>query len=135
MTTTPVPPSRPAAHLGTGRAGEELITDLLTRAGWRILARNWRPDPAREQLRGELDIVAERGGRATVFEVKTRSGAGYGHPAEAVGAVKLRRLHLLSRAWARENRAAQIPGVDVVCVHWSPGLAPRVEHLGSLGWH
>ena len=96
--TTPAPSAPPAAHLGTGRAGEDLIADLLSRAGWRILARNWRPDPGPHGLRGELDIVAERSGRATVFEVKTRTGTGYGHPAEAVGPLKLRRLHLLSRA-------------------------------------
>lgn len=127
-------PRSPAApHLGVGRAGEDLIAGLLQRSGWQVLHRNWRPVRAPGAPRGELDIVAERSGRVTVFEVKTRSGGDFGHPAEAVGVDKLRRLHVLARAWARENAAA-VPSVDVVAVHWPRGCSPRVEHVGSIGW-
>ena len=80
------PPDAPvAAHVSVGRAGEELIADLLQRSGWRILDRNWRPAVGPGAPRGELDVVAERQGTVTVFEVKTRSGGDFGHPAEAVG--------------------------------------------------
>lgn len=112
-----------------------MIADLLARAGWHVLDRNWRADPECHSVRGELDIVAERGGAVTVFEVKTRTGSGFGHPAEAVGPQKLMRLHRLARAWAREHDSVEIPGVDVVSVHWPSGDAPRVEHVGSLSWH
>lgn len=127
------PRPREAPHLGVGRAGEDLIAGLLQRSGWEVLHRNWRPVRAPGAPRGELDIVAERHGRVTVFEVKTRSGGDFGHPAEAVGADKLRRLHVLARAWARENSAA-VPSVDVVAVHWPRGCSPHVEHVGSVGW-
>ena len=138
MTTSAVSsavPDPPAAHIGTGRCGEDLIADLLGRAGWHVLDRNWRCDPDRDMVRGELDIVAQRSGAVTIFEVKTRTGSGFGHPAEAVGPEKLKRLHLLARAWAWEHGRTEIPGVDVVSVHWPPGEAPRVEHIGSLSWH
>ncbi len=138
MTASPVSsaaPDPPAPHISTGRSGEDLIADLLGRAGWRVLNRNWRAEPARGSVRGELDIVAERAGAVTIFEVKTRTGSGFGHPAEAVGPEKLKRLHLLARAWAWEHGCPEIPSVDVVSVHWPPGDAPRVEHLGSLSWH
>lgn len=128
-------PDPPAPHIGTGRSGEDLIADLLARAGWRVLDRNWRSDPERDVVRGELDIVAQRAGAVTVFEVKTRTGTGFGHPAEAVGPEKLKRLHLLARAWAWEHGCTEIPDVGVVSVHWPPGEAPRVEHMGSLSWH
>lgn len=131
---TAPPDAQVAAHVSVGRAGEELIADLLQRSGWRILDRNWRPAVGPGAPRGELDVVAERQGTVTVFEVKTRSGGDFGHPAEAVGWEKLRRLHVLARAWAREHRAVAIPGVDVVAVHWPRGGTPRVEHIGSLGW-
>ena len=78
--------------------------------------------------------LAERHGAVTVFEVKTRTGGDFGHPCEAVGAEKLRRLHVLARAWARENGQAGVPSVDVVAVHWPRGSSPRVEHVGSIGW-
>ena len=100
-----------------------------------MVHRNWRPRATREQVRGELDIVAERNGGVTVFEVKTRTGSGFGHPAEAVTPLKLRRLHMLARAWAAEQGTRSIPTVDVVSVQWPAGQAPRVEHLGSLSWH
>lgn len=128
-------PDPPAAHISTGRSGEDLIADLLSRAGWHVLDRNWRAGPGRDAVRGELDIVAERAGTVTIFEVKTRTGSGFGHPAEAVGPEKLRRLHLLARAWAWDHGHAEIPSVDVVSVHWPAGDASRVEHLGSLSWH
>lgn len=138
MTATPVSattPDPPASHIRTGRSGEDLIADLLTRAGWQVLDRNWRPSAERSAGRGELDIVAERGGAVSIFEIKTRTGTGFGHPAEAVGPEKLKRLHVLSRAWAWEHGRAEIPSVDVVAVHWPAGGAPRVEHMSSLSWH
>lgn len=124
---TAPPDAQVAAHVSVGRAGEELIADLLQRSGWRILDRNWRPAVGPGAPRGELDVVAERQGTVTVFEVKTRSGGDFGHPAEAVGWEKLRRLHVLARAWAREHRAVAIPGVDVVAVHWPRGGTPKSE--------
>ncbi|WP_396389668.1 YraN family protein [Kocuria rhizophila] len=130
--SSPNPPGAP--HMSTGRAGEELIASLLERSGWTVRDRNWRPAPSPGRPRGELDIVAERQGAVTVFEVKTRTGGDFGHPCEAVGAEKLRRLHVLARAWARENGQAGVPSVDVVAVHWPRGFSPRVEHVGSIGW-
>ncbi|RLY94743.1 hypothetical protein EAE32_06275 [Kocuria tytonicola] len=130
------PPQEPPAvdRQGVGRAGEELIAGLLERSGWTVRDRNWRPPRGQGAPRGELDIVAERHGRVTVFEVKTRSGVDSGHPYEAVGADKLRRLHVLARAWARAHHDARVPTVDVVAVHWPRGASPRVEHVGSIGW-
>ncbi|MDO4918489.1 YraN family protein [Kocuria sp.] len=131
----PSPAARTASErVSVGRAGEELIAQLLDRSGWTVRDRNWRPARGRNAPRGELDIVAERQGRVTVFEVKTRSGSDHGHPFEAVGPEKLRRLHLLAGAWAREHHEDRVPGVDVVAVHWPRGRSPRVEHVGSLGW-
>ena len=120
--------------MSVGRAGEELVADLLARSGWTVLSRNWRPAPGPGRPRGELDIVAERHGVVTAFEVKTRSGDDFGHPYEAVGAEKLRRLHVLARTWARQNGDPRVPAVDVVAVHWPRGSSPRVEHVGGLGW-
>lgn len=125
---------RTAPHVQLGRAGEDLVADLLQRSGWTVRDRNWRAQCGSRAPRGELDIVAEREGRVSVFEVKTRSGADFGHPCEAVGAQKLRRLHVLARTWAIEHDHADVPTVDVVAVHWPRGCSPRVEHVGPIGW-
>ena len=119
-------PTRAAsARAALGRYGEDLAVPHLEAAGLEILARNWR------SRAGELDVVA-REGRAVVFvEVKTRSGTGFGMPAEAVGQVKARRIRQLACAWLVEHRP---PGADdlrfdVISVVRESGRAPVVHHL------
>jgi putative endonuclease len=114
---------RPSDELG--RYGEDLAVEHLTAAGMTVLARNWR---CRE---GELDIVALDGGDVVFVEVKARSGTGYGEPAEAVGRVKARRIHVLACRWLAEHRPAGGHDLrfDVVSVVRRRGCAPVVEHL------
>ena len=59
-----------AKHLALGLAGEERVSRCLEDKGWRILARNWRPEGADRGL--ELDIVAEHADCLVFVEVKTR---------------------------------------------------------------
>lgn len=112
-----------------GRWGEELAARQLEASGARVLARNWRC------RLGELDLVVqEPDGTVVVVEVKTRSGTGFGLPAEAVGTAKARRLRTLARAWLAEARPSGAPDVrfDVVAVLKRPGWAPQVEHLRGV---
>lgn len=108
-----------------GRWGEDLAVAHLQAQGYEVLARNWR---CRD---GELDVVA-RGGRSLVFvEVKTRSGLGYGAPAEAVSSSKARRIHGLAVRWLAEARP---PGdhelrFDVISVLRRVGQEPELLHL------
>jgi putative endonuclease len=53
--------------LQAGKDAEELVASSLAAAGWDILARNWRGGG------GELDVIAQRGGRLRFVEVKARS--------------------------------------------------------------
>jgi putative endonuclease len=65
--------------------------------GYRILGVNVRAGG------NELDIVARRGRRLVVCEVKARSGPEYGDPWEAVGAEKERRLRRAANGWLARN--------------------------------
>ncbi|MCU1590498.1 MAG: hypothetical protein JWP11_1754 [Frankiales bacterium] len=114
---------RPSSELG--QYGEELAAQHLTAAGLQVLARNWR---CRE---GELDIVARDGDVLVFVEVKARSGTGFGEPAEAVGRVKARRIHVLACRWLAEHRpdGAQELRFDVVSVVRRRGFAPELVHL------
>jgi putative endonuclease len=69
-------------HIRTGDAGERAAAEHLRKAGYAILALKYRARP------GEVDIVADDGGTLVFAEVKTRRGAAYGTPAEAVTARK-----------------------------------------------
>jgi putative endonuclease len=112
-----------------GRFGEDLAARHLQQAGYTLLDRNWR---CRE---GELDIVALDGRTVVFVEVKTRSSAAYGRPAEAVTPAKLARLRRLAVQWlAAQPEDARWPEVrfDVVAVLRCSPSGPVVEHLAGV---
>lgn len=65
-------------HVQVGREGEAAAAAHLESLGYRLIGRN-----VRFRL-GEIDIVALDGETIVFVEVKTRTGAGFGLPAEAV---------------------------------------------------
>ena len=107
-----------------GRWGEDVAVRHLEASGLVVLDRNWR---CRE---GELDVVARDGTTLAFVEVKTRSGRGYGEPAEAVSRVKARRIHVLAARWLGERRPVGSWDLrfDVVSVVRG-GPEPEVVHL------
>jgi len=89
-----------------------------------VLTRNWR---CRE---GELDLVAARAGCVVFCEVKTRSGTGFGIPAEAVTGEKQRRLRRLATRWLGEQPPSggfADVRFDVASVTLRPGADPDIE--------
>lgn len=107
-----------------GRYGENVAASFLTQAGWQVVDRNWR-GPS-----GELDIVALHGSELIIVEVKTRSGDGFGHPAEAVTPAKLARLRRLAGQWldAHDLHPTGVR-IDVIAVRTARSGAASVEHL------
>lgn len=61
-----------------GREGETAAAAHLESMGYRLVARNVR------YRHGEIDLVAMDGETLVFVEVKTRTGQGYGLPAESV---------------------------------------------------
>jgi putative endonuclease len=70
-----------------GRLMEWLCCWHLRLRGWRVVARDWRC-PA-----GEIDILARRGGRLAIIEVKSR-----GEVADAATAILPRQRRRIARA-------------------------------------
>ncbi|MGV8967590.1 MAG: YraN family protein [Cellulomonas sp.] len=107
-----------------GHYGERVAERYLVEAGWQVLDRNWRGQD------GELDIVAMHAGLLVVVEVKTRSGLGFGHPAEAVNPRKLARLRRLTGQWlAAHDVHPRSIRIDVIAVLVSRSGPARLEHL------
>lgn len=125
---TAVPASaHPDHNQRLGAEGERIAAEYLEQLGYTILDRNWR---IRE---GEIDLVARDGSDIVAVEVKTRGGSGYGHPLEAITAIKARRLRRLLLSWVRETR----PGlahlrIDAIGITMRNGERPRIDHLRGI---
>ena len=88
------------------------------------MERNWRCS------QGEVDIVALDGDELVFVEVKTRSSVAFGHPLEAITAVKLARLRRLAAAWCAAHPGnhdrIRIDAVAVIAPQRGPA---EIEHL------
>lgn len=106
-----------------GRRGEEIAARHLRRCGYRILERNFRTAGA------EIDLVATDHETLVFVEVKTRSSAAFGVPAEAVDARKAERIRRAAGIYLRRNHASQRPArFDIVAIIGA-GRAQRLELL------
>jgi putative endonuclease len=86
-----------ASRQARGAAGEQRAAAWYEAAGHEVLARNWR---CRD---GELDLVVRAGPCIVFCEVKARSSAAFGLPAEAVTPAKQARLRRLARRWLDDS--------------------------------
>ncbi|HET6213026.1 MAG TPA: YraN family protein [Micromonosporaceae bacterium] len=111
--------------LAVGAYGERLAVQHLLDQGMALLDRNWRAETG-----GEIDIIARDGNTLVFCEVKTRRGAGFGTPGEAVGTEKIRRLRRLAAQWLALS-GLRPPEVrfDVVEILPQRKGATRVRHL------
>jgi putative endonuclease len=110
-----------------GRRGEDAAARFLKRLGYKILARGSRLPT------GELDLVALDGRTIVFVEVKTRTSADVGHPAEAVDSVKQRKLTRLAVTFLKRHNLLEYPArFDVVAITWPDNRArPVIEHFKS----
>ncbi len=102
-------------RLQFGKAGEDAAVAFLKKKGYRIVRRNFRTAV------GEIDIIAEHKKALVFIEVKTRSSAEFGHPAEAVSPAKQRKLAQTAESFlARYKVKNRDMRFDVAAVTGSP---------------
>ena len=110
-----------------GRWGEDQATRYLERRGWAVLERNYRFG-----LR-EVDLVARLGDVVAFVEVKTRGGAAFGHPWEAITRLKRREVEAVAADFLRRHRLGRVVvRFDAIAVVGGPGVgdgSARIEHL------
>lgn len=99
-----------------GRKGEALAAWFLRLKGWRILDRRVKTP------RGEVDLVARRGGTVAFVEVKWRARAA--DLDLAIDAWRLQRVSAAAQALAhRYARPGDVLRIDVLLL--APGRFPR----------
>jgi putative endonuclease len=117
-----------ASHLALGARGERLAADLLERAGYRLVAANFKL-PVGRNLRGavvnaEIDLVAYDGATLCFVEVKTRRSDEFAAPEANVDLRKQRQITRAARVYRRTFGLTKEPHrYDVVALV----LPPRAE--------
>jgi putative endonuclease len=108
-----------------GDRGEQAAERYLTSKGFRLLFRGWR------NRSGELDLILLDGRQVVFVEVKTRLDHDAGHPAEAVGPEKQRRLTNLALGFLKKHRLLDHSArFDVVAITWpADRTEPTIEHV------
>lgn len=108
-----------------GRKGELAAAAFLERRGWKILARNERVG------RRELDLIAYRDGILAFVEVKSRGGAGFGSPLEALTWKKRLQVSRAAAQWLleREFSEATVIRFDAMGVTWTADGRASVRHV------
>lgn len=90
------------------------------RAGYTIVARNWRC------VRGELDVVAWRDGVLAVCEVKARRNADFGDPFESITPRKMLRVRRATAAMLGTD-SLRLPHIREVRFDAAAVVGARVE--------
>jgi putative endonuclease len=102
-------------RIRTGKRGEDLAVAYLRKAGYRIVAQNYRC------LYGEVDVVAQDGDTLVFVEVKSRKSGTFGAPQEAVGPEKQKKLSRVSLHYLQQKRLETCKArFDVIAVRMSP---------------
>ncbi|HSG82007.1 MAG TPA: YraN family protein, partial [Gemmatimonadota bacterium] len=107
-----------------GMLGERIAACHLEGLGYNVIERNFRLGHR------EIDLIVRRGDLIAFVEVKTRKGAGYGHPLEAITARKRREVERVARHWLqRYGRRGLHYRFDAVAVVFGESTSPDIEHL------
>ena len=109
-----------------GRWGEALAADHLRRAGYQIVAANWR------SRFGEIDLIAADREYLCFVEVKLRKSAAFGGAGECVDRRKQDKLRLTAELYLSQHPTRLQPRFDVIEIYAPQGTdtkAPRVRHI------
>jgi putative endonuclease len=132
-----------AAHLALGERGEALAAAHLERAGYALVAANFKL-PVGRNLRGaiinaEIDLVAYDGDVLCFVEVKTRASDWFAAPEQNVDRRKQRQIARAARVYRRTFGLTAAPyRYDVVSVILPPPDVetplpnPRIELLRNF---
>ncbi len=116
------------SRTSTGRRGEDLACEELTRRGYEIVARNWRCPV------GEVDIVAREGQSLAFVEVKTRRGR-QSLPEEGLTPAKAARIIAVAQHYVGQVEPVETAWrIDLVAIELGrDGQARRITITPAIG--
>jgi len=105
-----------------GQKGEVLAADHLTKAGFKILFRNWKWG------KHEIDIIAENKDFIIFAEVKTRSDDYQMHPVTAVTKEKQKSIIFAADGYIKRYKIDKESRFDVITVI-KAGEEFQIDHI------
>ncbi|MBE7036891.1 MAG: YraN family protein [Ruminococcaceae bacterium] len=110
-----------------GMAGEKAACKFLKKNGYKILELNYQR--AVGKIVGEIDIIARKGDVVSFVEVKTRQGAEFGLPCEAVTYGKQQRIIKTAYTYIAEHQLDLNYSFDIVEVYHDGKKVIQVHHI------
>ena len=111
--------------IATGKMGEEIATEYLTKQGYKILETN-----KHFSRFCEIDIIALDKDTVVFCEVKTRKTTICGHPLEAITKSKYQNIKKGVYFYLQENPKYKKFRIDAVSVLLEPKL--EIKHLKNI---
>jgi len=110
-----------ATHNDTGKKGEELAREFLSKNGYTILETNYRYKKA------EIDIIALKDEVLAIIEVKTRTSTDFGAPEIFVNKKKISLILEATNAYVEEKNLDLEISLDIISVVLATEL--KIEHI------
>ncbi len=116
---------RKKATAPTGRLGEALAAEFLTKQRYAIVELNYR------KSYGEVDIIAQDGDTVVFVEVKTRKSTGFGTAFEAVDSRKQRQISRIAQEYLQSHGLLEAPArFDVIAIRLDgDNRATAIDHI------
>ncbi|MGN1246880.1 MAG: YraN family protein [Muribaculaceae bacterium] len=114
-----------ARHNLLGQIGEDMAAEYLIKNGYIVRDRNWRLNKL------EIDIVAEKGNRIVIVEVKTRALDTQVNPLDAVTPAKMRHMVNAANAYMRYNKLPHEVQFDLITIVGDNRENAQITHLAD----
>lgn len=111
---------------GIGQAAERRAEQWLTKAGLKLVTRNYRCRA------GEIDLVMSDGSELVFVEVRYRRGTGFGGPLGSVDRAKQRRLSLAAAHYLQRHPWSGPCRFDVVGLSAAPDTPEWIRDAFSV---
>jgi putative endonuclease len=105
-----------------GQKGEDLATDHLKKAGFKILFRNWKWG------KHEIDIIAENKNFVIFVEVKTRTDDFQMHPVTAVTTEKQKSIIFAADGYLKKFNVDKESRFDIITII-KTGDSFQIDHI------
>ncbi len=113
------------ANLETGKQGESMAAEYLTRLGHKILHRNWKSG------KKEIDIISHCQSVLHFTEVKTRKGKRFGYPEGAVDFGKINHIRSAAAAFLELYPQWKRISIDIISIELNDS-GNDIRHFSDL---